>query len=151
MEFYNIDEQQVFNKALDLYSQAIKLDPTNFPLASDVAQTYYGIKPTRTEDALKAWTNALSIAHDEIEREGVYLHFARIKLHAGRFAEAHAHINAVTNQMYAELKARLIKNLNEQEKQAKETNAPTASSATNAPAEKAAPSEKSPPQNKKPD
>jgi tetratricopeptide (TPR) repeat protein len=148
MEFYNIDEQQVFNKALDLYSQSMKLDPTNFPLASDVAQTYYGIKPTRVEDALKAWTNALSIAHDQIEREGVYLHFARIKLHAGRFAEARAHINAVTNQMYGELKSRLIRNLNEQEQQAK-TNAPTATSPTNAPPEKKAP-EKSASPDKKP-
>ena len=51
-------------------------------------RTYYGIRPTRTDDALKAWTNALSIAHDEIEREGVYLHFGRLKMAAGRFAEA---------------------------------------------------------------
>lgn len=122
-EFYGITEQDVFDKALELYSKALKLDPTNFPLASDVAQTYYGIKPTRTEDALKSWTNALSIAHDEIEREGVYLHFARLKLHAGRFAEARAHVSAVTNEMYHELKSRLIRNINEQEKEAKGTNA----------------------------
>ncbi len=124
MEFYAINEQQVFDKALELYSKALKLDPTNFPLASDVAQTYYGIKPWRTEDALKAWTNTLAVAHDEIEREGVYLHLARVKLHAGRFAEARGHINAVTNSMYAELKARLIRNVNEGENPAKDTNAP---------------------------
>jgi len=103
MEFYGINEQQVFDKALELYSKALKLDPTNFPLASDVAQTYYGIKPWRTEDALKAWTNTLAIAHDEIEREGVYLHLARFKLNAGMFAEAHAHLNGVTNEMYNKL------------------------------------------------
>jgi tetratricopeptide (TPR) repeat protein len=128
-EFYGITEQQVFDKALGLYAKAIKLDPTNFPLASDVAQTYYGIKPTRTEDALKAWTNALHIANDEIEREGVYLHFARLKLHAERFDEARAHLNAVTNEMYADLKKRLARNIVEQEKEAKaakETNAPPA-------------------------
>jgi len=124
MEFYEINEQQVFDKALELYSKALKLDPTNFPLASDVAQTYYGIKPWRTEAALKAWTNTLAIAHDEIEREGVYLHLARIKLNAGLFAEARAHINAVTNSMYAELKARLTRNVNERENRPKETNAP---------------------------
>jgi hypothetical protein len=110
-----------------LYAKSLKLDPTNFPLASDIAQTYYGIKPTRTEDALKAWTNALHIAHDEIEREGVYLHFARLKLHAERFDEARGHLNAVTNVMYTELKTRLSRNLEEQENQAKagkETNAP---------------------------
>ncbi len=126
-EFYGITEQQVFDKALQLYAKALKLDPTNFPLASDVAQTYYGIKPTRTEDALNAWTNALKIAHDEIEREGVYLHFARLKLHAERFAEARAHIAAVTNEMYADLKNRLARNIELQEKEvreAKETNAP---------------------------
>jgi len=123
-EFYGITEQQVFDKALDLYAKAMKLDPTNFPLASDVAQTYYGIKPTRTDDGLRAWTNALAIAHDEIEREGVYLHFARLKLHAERFDEARAHIKAVTNEMYADLKKRLARNIEEQEKQAKnKTNA----------------------------
>ena len=96
---------------------------TNFPLASDVAQTYYGIRPPRTEDALRAWTNALSLAHDEIEREGVYVHFARIKLHAGRFAEAQSHLDAVTNEMYAGLKTLLTRNLNEEESKAKGTNA----------------------------
>jgi tetratricopeptide (TPR) repeat protein len=128
-EYYGINEQQVFDKALALYSNAMRFDPTNFPLASDVAQTYYGIKPDRTQDALKAWTNALSIAHDEIEREGVYLHFARIKLHAGRFAEAHAHLDAITNGMYAPLKKVLTKNLNEREHPSKDTNAPPAGAA----------------------
>jgi len=30
-EFYGITEQQVFDKALGLYSNAMKFDPTNFP------------------------------------------------------------------------------------------------------------------------
>ena len=124
MEYYGISEQQVYDKALGLYSQALKLDPHNFPLASDVAQTYYGIKPLRTEDALKAWTNTLAIAHDEIEREGVYLHLARIKLAAERFAEARAHLSAVTNDMYDVLKKRLVRNLDEQEQKGRGTNAP---------------------------
>ena len=123
MEFYNITEQQVFNKALELYSKALKLDPQNFPLATDVAQTYYGIQPMRTDDALKAWTNTLSIAHDEIEREGVYIHLARIKYLAGRITEARMHLNSVTNEMYAELKQRITRNLTEQENKLKSTNA----------------------------
>ncbi len=125
-EFYGITEQQVFDKALNLYQQALKLDPTNFPLATDVAQTFYGIKPTRTEDALKAWTNALSIAHDEIEREGVYIHLARFKLNAGRFPEARQHLNAVTNEMYADLKRRVARSLQDRQQQANQTNAPPA-------------------------
>ncbi len=124
MEQFNLTEQQVYNKALELYSKALKLDPTNFPLASDVAQTYYGIKPLRLDDALQAWTNTLAVAHDEIEREGVYIHFARLKLQADRFAEARTHLNAVTNTMYDVLKKRLVRNLEEQERKAKGTNAP---------------------------
>ena len=123
MEYYKIDLPQVFAKAFDLYSNAMRLDPDDFPLASDVAQTYYGIQPLRTDEALQAWTNALKIAHDEVEREGVYVHFARLKLMAGRFTEAQAHLDAITNEMYAQLKTRLTRNLNEKESAAK-TNAP---------------------------
>jgi tetratricopeptide (TPR) repeat protein len=126
-EFYGITEQQVFDKALELYSQALKLDPQNFPLATDVAQTYYGIRPLRTDDALRAWTNTLAIAQDEVERESVYLHLARLKLIAGRFTEARVHLNTVTNETYKELKTRLARNLDQQEKEAQQgTNAPPA-------------------------
>jgi tetratricopeptide (TPR) repeat protein len=125
-EYYGIDEQQVYAKAFGLYSNAMRLDPMNFPLASDVAQTYYGLKPLPTDTALQAWTNALRIAHDEIEREGVYVHFARVKLLAGRYDEARAHLNAVTNAMYAQLKDRLDRNLKEKLSEAQPTNAPPA-------------------------
>jgi tetratricopeptide (TPR) repeat protein len=110
-EFYGINEQQVFDKALALYQKAIQLDPDNFPLATDYAQSYYGIKPLRTNDALLAWTNALQIAHDDNEREGVYIHLARIKLATGQFAEAHAQLNAVTNSAFLDLKNRIERNL----------------------------------------
>jgi tetratricopeptide (TPR) repeat protein len=122
-EFYGITEQEVFTRALDLYEKAVKLDPDNFPLASDLAQSYYGIKPTRTEDALKAWNYALKIAHDDVEREGVYIHLARFKLNAGRFDEARHDLSSVTNAMYADLKKRVTRSLEDREAQAKGTNA----------------------------
>jgi tetratricopeptide (TPR) repeat protein len=117
-EFFGITEQQVFDKALVLYQQAVKLDPDNFPLATDYAQSYYGIKPLRTNDALVAWTNTLAIARDEVEREGVYVHLARIKTSIGQFDEARTQLEAVTNDAYTDLKNRLERNINEREKTA---------------------------------
>jgi tetratricopeptide (TPR) repeat protein len=126
MKFYNIDEPQVFDKALDLYRKAMKLDPDNFVLASDYAMSYYGIKPMRTGDAIAAWESALKIAPDDKEREGVYIHLARIKLDAERFEEVHRLLNNVTNEMYASLKNRLLRNLERHEKAATGTNVPAA-------------------------
>lgn len=141
-EYYHLDEQQTFNKAFGLYSNAMRLDPDDFPLASDVAQTYYGVKPLRTNDALQAWTNAYRIAHDDIEREGVRVHFGRVNYLAGHYELARAHLNLVTNEMYADLKGRLLKRLDEAEGKVSITNAPAG--ATNAtPAESQAKVEKS--------
>ena len=110
-EFYNLNEQQVFDKALGLYREAMLLSPNNLVLATDYAESYYGIKPFRTNDALVAWTNALHIAKDENEREGVRLHLARTKITAGFFDEAQGQLDAVTNAVFAELKTRLIHSL----------------------------------------
>lgn len=110
-EFYHIDEGQVFDKALALYQKAIKLDPDNLVLMTDYATSYYGIKPLRTNDALVAWTNALNIATNDLEREGIYVHLARVKILAGRFSEAQAQLNVITNSAYDDLKKRLQRSL----------------------------------------
>jgi len=110
-EFFGINEQQVFDKALGLYRQAMKLAPDNFPLATDYAQSYYGIKPLRTNDALVAWTNTLAIAHDDVEREGVYLHLARIKMSISQFDESRGLLAAVTNAALGDMKKRLERSL----------------------------------------
>jgi tetratricopeptide (TPR) repeat protein len=128
-EFYSINEQQVFDKAMMLYSNSLRLDPTNFALASDIASSYYGIKPWRFEDALQSWTNALTLAHDEVERESVHTHFARVKTQAGRFDEARAHLHSVTNEASAPLKDRMLRNIAAREEEAK-TNTPAANSRT---------------------
>jgi len=113
MAFYQITEPQVFDKALALYQQAMKLDPENFPLATDYAQSYYGIRPLRTNDALVAWTNALHIARDDVEREGVYLHLARIKTSIGQYDESRALLDSVTNQALIDMKKRLQRSLHD--------------------------------------
>jgi tetratricopeptide (TPR) repeat protein len=111
-EYYHFtNDQPVFDKAMHLYEKALSLDPTHFALATELAQSYYGIKPTRTDDALNAWTNAFKIAHTDLERQGVYVHLARFKLAAGRFAEARADIAQVTDPSLDDLKQRILRNL----------------------------------------
>jgi tetratricopeptide (TPR) repeat protein len=110
-QYYSITEEQVFNKALDLYRKAVKLDPENFVLASDYAESYYGTNPPRWREGLEAWKQTLKIAHDEIEREGVYTHLARIEIKLGLFEDARKNLDAVTNANYAVLKHRLDLNL----------------------------------------
>lgn len=122
-EFYSINEQQVFDKALALYSNAIRLDPKDFKLAADVAQTFYGIKPPRDDDALRAWTNAFQLAGDDVEREGVHIHFARVKWKAGRFDEARGHLNVVTNAQNLDVKRRVLKSLEAEMEKRASTNA----------------------------
>ena len=108
---YRIDEEAVFNKALDLYRQAMKLDPTNLVLAIDFAQSYYGIRPMRVKDALAAWEHCLSIAKNDVEKQGIYLHLARVELNAGMFESAQKHLDMVSHTEMQDLKARLQRNL----------------------------------------
>ncbi|MBU6400672.1 MAG: hypothetical protein KGS61_10160 [Verrucomicrobia bacterium] len=132
--FYHLGEQQVFDRALELYTQALKLKPHSFVLASDLAETYYGIKPTRFADAFRAWEYALKIASNDIEREGARIHLARFKTMEGKFDDARRQLNTVTNVLYAELKRRMLTNIDLREKRAAGTNAPAAPPALPPPA-----------------
>lgn len=118
-EYFSIDEQQVFDKALELYQKSLKLDPDNFFLAQDIAQTYYGIKPQRNEEAIKAWEYALSKTTDESQKQGVQLHLARFKMNEGKFDEARKHLSLVTLENYDVLKERVTSTLERKELEAK--------------------------------
>jgi len=113
--FYHLTEPAVFDKALELYRQAMQLAPENFLLATDYAESFYGLQPLRTNDALAAWTNALRLAHTTGEQQGVELHLARVKIAAARFDAARAHLAVVTNTAFLDLKNRLLHNLSVQE------------------------------------
>ncbi len=124
MEHYRLDdEQKVFDKALELYEKAFRLSPTNFLLAQDIAQTYYGIRPPRHDAALAAWRRAYELASDDLERQGVRIHFARILTQAGRFDEARRELELVTDPRHADLKRRIQRTM---ERLEKGTNAPPA-------------------------
>jgi len=111
--FYHLTEQQVFDKSLDLYRQAIKMAPDDFVLYSDYAESFYGTNPPRWLDGLHAWTEALKIAHDEDERQGVYIHLARINLKLGNYEAARDRLEAVTNAAYEPIKRKIAANLKE--------------------------------------
>ena len=104
MTQYKWDEQQVFVKCLNLFSNAFRLAPSNFPYASDFAQAFYAIKPFPALSALNAWTNALAIAPDGLEREGVFVHLARVKMLAGKYSEARQDLQTVKDAKYDRLK-----------------------------------------------
>ena len=112
-EYWKISEQEVFDTALALYQKAMKLDPDNFILATDYAECFYGIRPLRLQEGLAAWNQCLKIARDELERQGVFIHLARIQLALNHFDESQRALDAVTNQMYSVLKNKLQANLNQ--------------------------------------
>ncbi len=129
-EYYNLkDDQAVFRRALELYRKARKLDPENFALATDLAQTYYYLK-AETEgnpeerkkaesrlqsEAISAWKDARQLAHDDLEREGTYIHMARLCIGYGRFDDARKHLEEVHHESYDVLKKRLYRNIEEKE------------------------------------
>lgn len=120
--YYGISEQQVFDKAMGLYRQALALDPEDFPLATDLAQTYYGIQPPRAKEAFAAWNTALTIARTDVEREGVHVHLARWHRTVGDLGAARRELNQVTNGMYSSVKKAILQSLDKREAAA--TNAP---------------------------
>jgi tetratricopeptide (TPR) repeat protein len=138
MEFFNLTEPQVFDKALGLYRQARALDPDNFLLAKDLAQCYYVMKPPKSTDAeatrkaeqkladeaLAEWQAAFKIAPDENTRQGVYVHFARWQINAGRFDEARKTLSLLTNGAFSSTKRALEKKMARVETEPAATNAP---------------------------
>jgi len=140
MEFYKITEQEVFAKAMGLYRKALSLNPENFSLAAELAQTYYGIKPPKSDDtnatrqaelkladeALAAWRTAQKLSSNDLEREGIHIHFARWQINSGRYGEARKNLDAVTNDFWSASKRTLTRKLTENESGMKWTNTPPA-------------------------
>ena len=108
---YGISEQQVFDKAMSLYRRALALATNDFKLATDLAQTYYGINPPRVRDALQAWNDAMKLASDDAERQGVRLHLARWYRTAGDVEAARRELNQITDATFATMKGNILRSL----------------------------------------
>lgn len=106
---YKLSEQEIYAKVLNLYSNSMRLDPTNLAYATDLAQTYYAMRPFRAEDALRAWNNALARAQTPLEREEAFVHLARVKMLVGNLDEARAQLSIVTNPALSTLKSNLTR------------------------------------------
>jgi tetratricopeptide (TPR) repeat protein len=125
MEFYKISEPEVFAKAMSMYRRAFSLDPENFSLAAELAQTYYGIKVPKSDDAeahrqavlkladeaITAWQVARKLCTNALEQEGIHLHFARWQINTGRFEDARKNLDAITNSYWGRSKETLEKKL----------------------------------------
>ena len=110
--YYSLeDDQSVIRKSLEFYEKAWAMDSQSFTLATDIAQTYYFLEPFNFEAAERAWKAALILAGDDIEREGVHVHQARINIRAKNWDEALSYISRIQHSMYATLKATLEKRL----------------------------------------
>jgi len=126
MEFFHLTEEQVIEKAIQLYKTALELDPKNFFIANDLAQTYYGFKlpkmPAKNlkndkriqeiaDKAIKAWERAGLVARDELEKQGVNIHIARWLIDSGRPEEARKYLDTVNLEVYETTKNILLKKL----------------------------------------
>lgn len=135
--YFKLTEHEVLQKAMALYRKALELDPENFILATEYAQSYYGFKPPKTgdadadrkaaqkhfQDAMAAWAMAAKLARDDIERQGVLLHFARWQIDAGQFNAARSNLALVTLGLYDRTKTNLLRKLERLQAEARLTNA----------------------------
>lgn len=117
-EYYQLTNTKVFDKTLSLYNKALELDPKNFDLAEDIAQTYYGIKTSdqpskmaRPREALDAWQYAASLAPSDFEKQGVRIHLARVYLEMKNAEQAQNELNQVTLPVYQTLKEQVSKHI----------------------------------------
>ena len=117
-EYYQLTNTELFDKVLSLYKKALELDPKNFDLAEDIAQTYYGIKISnqpskmaRPQEALVAWQYAASLAPGDFEKQGIRIHLARVYLEMGNSEQAKGELNQVTLLVYQTLKEQVDKHI----------------------------------------
>lgn len=128
-EYYRCDEAAVFERALAHYQECRRLAPRSFRYAFEYAQTFYGVKPEPSttpegrvqaearlaERALKGWEEALELANNEVDRDGIFLHFARWQIRLGRWDAARTNLAKVTLPEHQELRRRLERNLIQRE------------------------------------
>lgn len=124
LEYFQLkDDQAVIRKSLEFYKKAWAMNDQDFPLATDLAQTYYFLEPFNFTAAEEAWKKAMLLAGDDIEREGIHIHQARIHIMEKNWEEARSYLSRVQHSMYQNLKATLEKRLEREKKESEKATA----------------------------
>jgi tetratricopeptide (TPR) repeat protein len=109
--YYHLTEPQAFEKALELYRKSMNLAPTNFVFATEYARSFYAAPSPRLKEALAAWESAFKLASDKLQRDGILVHLARIKIGLGRLDEARKDLDGITDARFDDVKATLCRSL----------------------------------------
>lgn len=123
--YHLADEEAVLRRVLDLYRQARKSDPTDFELATTLAQVFYALEPgkdraaqespaarqARADEAIKAWNDARELARTDLDRQGIRIHLARVCLADQRYDAAREHLSGVTHDALLTIKKRLFQEI----------------------------------------
>lgn len=124
LDYYQLeDDQAVIRKSLEFYKKAWAMNDQDFPLATDLAQTYYFLEPFDFKAAEEAWKKAMLLAGDDIEREGIHIHQARIHILDKNWEEARSYLSRIQHSMYQNLKSTLEKRLEREKKQSEDAEA----------------------------
>lgn len=112
--------QSTTNKALERafeeYQTALKLDPKNFEIASDLAEIYLQIVPIQKDSAIVAWNRALRLAQTERQKDSVHLNIAILEFKTGDHRAVRQSLMKVSGNYFADMKAELEKKVSESEK-----------------------------------
>lgn len=98
---------------LDAYARAAQLDPANRDFAFRWAEAYYDLATPRWEEALAAWEQVAAGATDNLERDAITLHRARIHYESGHPAEARQLAQTITTEALFYTRDQLLARLGE--------------------------------------
>jgi len=108
--------REVTLAALKQLTEALRLDPDNFEIAADLADTYLDFKPIPRDKTLAAWNHAATLATTNDQRNWVELQMAIVNIETHQFDKAKQHLEKVNVEIYAKLKQRLLSAMEQKSK-----------------------------------
>ena len=109
--------RKVTEEALKQITEALRLNPENFEISADLAETYHDFKPLPRKRTLTAWKHAATLATTNDERDWAELQMAIVNIETNHFKEAKHHLEKVNVEIYARLKQRLLSAIERTSKQ----------------------------------